>query len=48
MKGDSTVPSLLHVLVIVVVYVGIIGAVAYTHPFVGITEERINWNLTLV
>jgi len=48
MKGVSKVPRLLHILVIVVVCTGIIGAVAYTHHFVGITEERINWNLTLI
>lgn len=46
MKGDSKVPRLLHILVIVCI--GVIGIVAYTHPFVGIPEERINWNLTLI
>lgn len=48
MKGDSKVPRLLHILVITMVCIGVIVAVAYTHPFVRITEERINWNLTLI
>ena len=46
MKGDSKVRRLLPILVITVVCIGIIAAVAYTHPF--LAEEAINWNLTLI
>lgn len=45
MKEDNKVLGLL--LVIAVVCVGVIAAVAYTHPF-GAPEEKIAWNLTLV